>query len=186
MKQIYIVLMHTHTCVSEFVRLVTRYRYSHVAIAFDEGCTVLYSFGRRRARSFLDGGMSIERYDGEFFRLFPRTECIIYRVPVTDQQYALAASLVRGMVARREQYRYDFTGALLRYLGFPVTFHNRFVCSYFVAHILQSAGILQFRKRVCLVTPRVFYALDGFEEIYRGRYLAWPQRYCTASVPQRR
>lgn len=173
MKQIYILLMHTHTRVSEFVRFMTRYPYSHVAISFDDGCDTLYSFGRRRVSSFLDGGFCVEQRDGEFFRVFPRADCIVYRAVVTDAQYAAARELVSGMERVQERYKYDFIGTGLRFLGFPVRFRDRYVCSYFVAYILEAAGIHHFARRVWLVNPRDFYALDGFEEIYRGKYLAW-------------
>lgn len=177
MKQIYVLLMHTHTRVSEFVRLMTQYRYSHVALAFDESCSVLYSFGRRDVHSILNGGLSVERRDGEFFRLFPQSECIIYKADVTDEQYAAARELVDWMVRFQDAYRYDFIGTAFRFFGFPVTFRGRYVCSYFVAYVLEYAGICQFPKQVCLVTPKDFYALDGFTELYRGLYLDWQPQF---------
>lgn len=174
MKQVYILLMHTHTRVSEVIRFVTRYGYSHVALSFDESCDVLYSFGRREVHSILNGGLSIERREGEFFRVFPNAACIIYRVDVTEEQYDAARRLVGWMEQFQEIYRYDFLGIALRFLGFPVTFTNRYVCSYFVAYVLEYAGIFRFAKPACLVQPKDFYALDGFKEIYRGKYSVWP------------
>lgn len=186
MKQLYILLMHTYTRVSEFVRFMTQYEYSHVAIAFDERCDVLYSFGRKEVKSFLNGGLSIEPRDGEFFRVFPRAECIIYKIDVTDEQYAAAAALVYGMARQRDRYKYDFIGTAFHFFGLPVTFRDRYACSYFVAYVLESAGAYRFSKQVCLVQPQDFYALDGFKEIYRGRYLAWQsaaRRKCAAARP---
>lgn len=173
MKQLYILLMHTHTRMSEFVRFMTHYGYSHVALAFDERCETLYSFGRREVYSVLNGGLSVERRDGAFFRVFPYAECIIYKLDVTEAQYAAARRLVDQMVQSQDLYRYDFIGTAFRFFGFPVTFRNRYVCSYFVAYVLEYAGIYRFPKPACLVNPKDFYALDGAEELYRGLYLAW-------------
>lgn len=186
MKKLYILLMHTHTRVSEFVRLMTRYSYSHVALSFEESCEVIYSFGRRDVHSVLNGGLSVEHRDGAFFRTFPHAECIIYEIEVTEEQYARARQLVEWMEQFQEIYRYDFLGIAFRFLGFPVTFQNRYVCSYFVAYVLDHAGIYRFPKRVCLIQPRDFYALEGFREIYRGPYLAWYSfvRQRAESLPQ--
>ena len=60
MKNIYLLLMHTHTIPSKIVKIFTRYEYSHVGISLDENCDTIYSFGRRKLNSILDGGFSIE------------------------------------------------------------------------------------------------------------------------------
>ena len=39
MKKIYILLMHTNTKPSKFVKLMTKYEYSHVAISLEKECS---------------------------------------------------------------------------------------------------------------------------------------------------
>ena len=36
-----------------------------------------------------------------------------------------------------DSYKYDFLGIILRYIGVPITFKNKYVCSYFVAELLS-------------------------------------------------
>ena len=87
MKKIYVLLMHTNTKPSKFVKIMTRYEYSHVALSLEKECNTIYSFGRRKLHSILGGGFSVENKDGEFFKLFNKTRCKIYELEVENEQY---------------------------------------------------------------------------------------------------
>lgn len=171
MKNIYILLMHTHTIPARLIKTVTEYRYSHVGLSLEKSCETIYSFGRRNPYSILNGGFSIEYKDGLFFRKFNKTTCKIFEVEVTDEQYNKIENMIEYMKEHIDEYKYDIWGIVPRFFGIPLTLRNRYVCSYFVAHVLEKAGIHKFDKKVCLIRPKDFDGVDGFREIYRGRYL---------------
>lgn len=173
MKKIYVVLMHTHTMPAKVVSLFTMYKYSHIAISFDEKCDVVYSFGRRNLYSFLNGGFTIEYKDGEFFSKFNETNCKVYEVLIEDEQYDYLYKTIEYMKDNQDDYKYDFVGAILRYMKIPVTFKNRYVCSYFVAELLQEAKIWDFNKETCFVEPKDFENIDIFNLIYTGKYKSY-------------
>ena len=72
-----------------------------------------------------------------------------------------------------EEYKYDFIGIVPRFFGIPFTIKNRYVCSYFIASLLEENGIYKFEKPACLTKPKDFENLKGFKEIYRGKFLDW-------------
>ncbi len=170
MKKIYVLLMHTNTKPSKFVRFMTHYEYSHVAISLDEECNILYSFGRRNLYSIIGGGFTAENKNGEFFKLFNKTKCKIYEVLVSDEQYEKAKEIIKNMELNVEKYKYDFLGIGFRFFKIPVTFKNKYVCSYFVAYVLEKSNIYKFSKKVYFVKPKDFENLEGFNEIYSGQY----------------
>ena len=170
MKKLYILLMHTNTKPSKFIKFITRYEYSHVAISLEKECNVIYSFGRKKLHSILNGGFSIERKDGEFFKTFDNTKCKIYELEVNEEQYAEVEKTIAQMEINRDIYKYDFLGIALRFLKIPLTFKNKYVCSYFVASLLEKANIYNFEQQVCLVKPKDFENINGINEIYTGRY----------------
>ena len=45
--KIYIVLSQTYSMLARTIKSITREKYSHVSIAFDENCDEMYSFGRK-------------------------------------------------------------------------------------------------------------------------------------------
>ena len=170
MKKVYVLLMHTNTIPSKFVKTFTRYEYSHVAISLDKECNTLYSFCRKRLHSFIDGGFSIESKNGEFFTFFDKTKCRIYEVIISDRQYIKLLSIIQYMKEHREEYKYDFLGIVFRFFKLPVTFKKKYVCSYFVAYLLEQCNIYNFNKNVCFIKPQDFENLNGFNEIYTGAF----------------
>lgn len=170
MKKIYVLLMHTNTIPSKLVKLFTNYEYSHVAISLDKNCDTIYSFGRKKIKSILNGGFTAECKTGEFFKVFNKTQCKIFEITVTDKQYNDAKKIITSMKKNSQIYKYDFLGIIFRFFKIPVTFRNKYVCSYFVAYVLEKAKIYSFNKKVCLIKPKDFESLEGFKEIYSGRY----------------
>ena len=150
--------------------IITRYQYSHVAISLNKECDVLYSFGRRKTNSILSGGLSIQEKTGEFFTKFNKTESEIYEIAVTDNQYEDTKKVLQYMEKNINIYKYDFFGIILRFFKIPITFKNRYVCSYFVAEVLEKSNIYKFDKQACLVKPKDFENLKGAKKIYSGPY----------------
>jgi len=165
--------MHTNTLPSKVVKFFTRYEYTHVAISLDKDCYTTYSFGRRSLYNVLNGGLSVQKKDGTFFNKFNKTICKIYEIEVTEKQYIKVSKILSDMQANIDNYKYDFLGIIPRFFKIPVSFKNKFVCSYFVAYVLEKANIYTFEEEACLVVPKKFEGLKGATEIYKGSYLMY-------------
>lgn len=170
MKKIYILLMHTNTIPSKFVKVMTGYEYSHVAISLEKKCDIIYSFGRKKLHSIFNGGFSIEDKNGEFYKTFNETTCKIYELQVNDIQYEKVKKTLEDMKKNINIYKYDFLGITLRFFNIPLTLKNRYVCSYFVADLLEKANIYNFGKQTCFIRPKDFENVNGLNEIYVGKY----------------
>lgn len=170
MRRVYVIQMDTKTIPARIISLFTMYEYSHVVISFDRNCEVTYSFGRKSLYSIFNGGFVMETKSGKFFKRFRNTKCRIYEVVVTNQQYNSLVRIIRHMKKNRDVYGYDYLGIILRYLKIPVTFKNKYVCSYFVAELLEEAQVCNFNKSTFDVKPRDFEKVNGFNLIYTGKY----------------
>ena len=62
--------MHTKTIPSKFIKLFTRYSYSHIALSFTKNCNTIYSFGRKKYNSIFNSGFVEEHKTGKFFKKF--------------------------------------------------------------------------------------------------------------------
>jgi len=171
MKKIYILLMHTNTIPSKLVRLFTRYPYSHVGISLNKECTEIYSFGRKNVNNIIGGGFSIEKKTGDFFNKFNKTTCRIFETTINDKQYKNLTNKLYDMKKNIEKYKYDYLGIIPRFFGIPITIRDHYVCSYFIASLLEETKIYNFEKNTCMVIPKDFENLDGFNEIYQGIYM---------------
>lgn len=165
--------MHTNTIPSKLVKLFTRYEYSHVGISLNRNCDIIYSFGRRHVNTILNGGLSIEHKHGEFFNKFNKTVCCIFETEVNKEAYDFIKKTLDEMEKTIDDYKYDFIGIIPRFFHIPFTLKNRYVCSYFIAELLDKANIYHFDKPNCLIKPKDFENLNGFHEIYKGSYLSY-------------
>lgn len=168
-KKIYILLMHSGTLPAKAIKFYTKYSYSHVAISLDKSCISIYSFGRKKLNNPLNGGFVIENKYGKFFSKFNKTMCRIYELDVTDEEYAKIETKLDNMTKEKDMYKYDFLGLGLRIFHIPVSFKNRYVCSSFVASIIEQAGVYKFNKKYIFVKPKDFENLKA-KIIYEGRY----------------
>lgn len=178
MKKIYILLMHTNTFPSKLIKFFTRYKYTHVALSLDGDCNTIYSFGRKSLHSIFHGGFVIEKQNGMFFQTFHQTICQVYEMEVSQEQYDTVKRILSDMTQHIHIYKYDFFGLIPRYFGIPVTIKNKYVCSFFVAEVLEKANLVKFPKKVCFVHPKDFTALKELNKIYEGSYLAYRKDFC--------
>jgi len=173
MKKIYILLMHTDTIPAKIIKRATKYDYSHVGISLEKNCSKIYSFGRRKFNSILRCGFTIEEKHGDFFKKFHNTICKIYEIKVTSRQYRKIEKTLFNMTKHKLNYKYDFLGLVLRYWNIPLKIKNHYVCSYFVASLLEDAKIYKFHKKTCLVRPKDFESIPVLHKIYEGKYLRY-------------
>lgn len=75
------------------------------------------------------------------------------------------------MKLKSSDYKYDFLGIVLRFIHIPIKFRNKYVCSYFVADVLEKSNICKFNKKVYFIKPKDFENLKGFNQIYEGKYI---------------
>jgi len=172
-KKIYIIQMHTKTIPAKLIKLFTRYNYSHIAISFDKSCDIIYSFGRKKYNTIMDSGFVEEHRNGKFFEKFKDTRCRIYELKVTDKQYKRLKRKIIYMKNNQELFKYDFLGIFLRFFKLPISFKNKYVCSYFVAKLLEESQIYKFDKKICFIEPKDFEKIDNVNEIYCGKYLLY-------------
>ena len=162
--------MRTKTSTDRFIRFMTKYDYSHVAISLDKSCEDTYSFGRKKPHSILNGGFVKENKDGAFFKVFNDTTCKIYEVETSDEKYEKLKNIIESMEEKKEIYKYDYLGIAYRFFNIPKTYENRYVCSYFVADVLEKSNIYKFEKDPCFIRAEDFDNVKEFNEIYAGKY----------------
>ena len=167
----HLLLLHTGTGISRFVRFFTRYPYSHVAVSTDD-CRTLCSFGRKRVHAFWDGGYTEEARDGAFFSCYKNTVCRIYEAELTNDQMAR----VNAFLAASRGQKYDFFGCFVRWFGIPYRAKNRSVCSIFTAELLAEIGLFRPDKPLCMARPADFFDLPGFTLIFEGSLAAYHDR----------
>ena len=151
--KVYIVLSRTGTFVAKGIRRFTGEPYSHCSISFDPELKVMYSFARRGIYNPLNAGFIEERLDTGIFGRETETGCAVYCLELPGKDYEKIRGIVLSMLAKKEEYGYNFTGMFMAGINYPVTADKAFFCSQFVAWLMGQVGISIADKEYSLVKP---------------------------------
>lgn len=166
MKEIYIVLTHTGTMLSQIIKKYTKDEFSHVSIALDVELKEMYSFGRINPYNPFWGGFVHEYINKGTFKRFYNTKVKVYSLEITEEQYKKIRKNIQQIEKEKEQYKFNILGL------FAVGFHKRikmkhsFYCAEFVKYVMEKAEIKTDLPEI--VKPEDFKEIEGLQETYKG------------------
>lgn len=164
---IYVVVTSTGTMIAKAIRRATHVPYSHVSLATDATLQQMFSFCRNYPHSPLPATFNEELIGEGLLGHFSAIPCEIYKIPVTETQYRHFQRLLAHFRACRAGYSYSLMGLLRVRLQIKRELHNKFVCSQFVAYMLEECGVT-LDKSACLYAPDDLRFLPQAQLIYRG------------------
>lgn len=166
-RYVYIVLTRTGTSVARVIRTLTRKPYSHASISVDISLQQLFSFCRNDPRFPLPASFNEECVGQGVFGRFSDIPCEIYEIPITEEQYQRLKEQIDHFVTYREQYSYSLSGLVSIPLQIKRELRYKFVCSQFVAYMLQECDVT-LEKPASLYSPEDLRHLPDARLIYRG------------------
>jgi len=168
-KDIYIITSQTGTRFSRLLHIFNRAPYNHASICMDSSMRELYSFGRQCLWLPIASGFVREVPGRGIYRRYQDTQCAVYRVTVSLEQYLRLREAIRRFEEEEWAYRYNFLGLIAIMAGIPFHRQHHFVCSQFVAYVLQQSGLWNLDKDISLARPQDFASLPGARLVYQGR-----------------
>lgn len=168
-KNIYIMLSQTGTNCAKILQLFTHAPYNHASISLDENLNSLYSFARQNLYMPLIGGFVKEDINEGVYRLFDDTLCQIYRISISEQQYLTLQKSIYDFERNKNRYSYNFVGLVAMLFNIPHHRPHHYVCSQFVAYVLQESNSVELKKHFSLMRPQDFPLLPGADLVYSGK-----------------
>jgi len=166
-RAIYVVATRTGTSVARVIRAFSHMPYSHVSISPDASLHHLYSFCRNYKPIPLPATFNTEIIGEGTLGKFDTIPCEIYEIRLTEEQYAHFQLIINYFCDHRRLYSYSIIGLIMVKLQIERTLQRKFVCSQFVAHVLQECGVT-LDKPVSLYSPDDLRYLPDAKLIYRG------------------
>lgn len=170
---IYVMLSRTHSKFGQTIQRITRDTYSHASIAFDADFKYLFGMGRHYHRVPVVAGL-IREYPERFtLKKYDYVEVIIYRIPVTKEQYMLGARRVREIIRDSEGYLYNLYSTLTFPIFHGLETYKSYTCSELVVYLLELMGVeLPMNREAFRYTPQQMEELmSGFEVVHKGNLL---------------
>ena len=183
MQKVYIVLTHTGTLLSNFIKLYTKNDYSHVSLAFDENLNEMYSFGRLHAYNAFIGGFVREYLTKGTFKRFKNTVTAVYELVITDEQYFKIRQFVSKMYKKRKEYKFNFIGVFCVMFNKKVKREKALYCAEFVKYALNS-GDLKLDYLPEIIKPEDFNKVKDTKLIYKGKLSDFRRRIRRLEQPK--
>ncbi|MDO5557886.1 MAG: hypothetical protein Q4G05_06605 [Clostridia bacterium] len=138
-KYIYILFLTTSTKIGKIIRLITRYRYNHVAISLDKDLNNMYGFARYRKNVPLVGGFTQESK----LRYFETDEVgvKVCEIEVDEEKYNDIIKYIEEMKKHKKEYMYNIFSAMAFPIHRKVKIKNSYICLEFIIHLLSKFNI---------------------------------------------
>ena len=159
-RKIYVLLTQFPGMDSKALRLWTRFPYSHVSLGLEEDMNTFYSFV---VKGFIVE--SIARYNRPGRKPFP---CELYALDVSQDTYQAVRGNLLTFVNKQASLSYTRLGLILSLIHIPWKLRNRYICSQFVAEMLQRCTAVRLKKHSTLYLPKDFPRLGDLKMIFRG------------------
>ena len=167
MENIYIIVAQTGTRPARFFRFFTKKPFNHVSLSVDDSLSEMYSFCRTYVPFPLPATFNKEIVGKGTLGRYDCIPCEIYSISVTSEQKATYQQLIKHFQDNRKIYSYNVLGLLAVYLNIEWNRKTSFVCSQFVAFVMDQIGI-KLEKPFCLYTPDDFRSFPDAKLIYSG------------------
>lgn len=169
MRSIYVLATKTNTYTSKTIKILTKAKYTHASISFEENLQPLYSFCRKYVYFPLPGGLNHEPLETGFFKKQGNIPCALYEIKVTQEIYNKALNEVNDMLANAKKYKFSVLGLLFCGCKIPIQRKRHYFCSEFVSEILQKSDALELPKVPQLMRPSDFEGISSLDCIYEGK-----------------
>ncbi len=176
MKKIYIITTFTGTFLSYLIRNISNTPYAHVSIALNEDLKPMYSFGRLNPKTPIFAGFVEENINEGLYKIRENTMCRVYSLNITGSQYDNLKNNIKKVSDNRQKYDYDVKALIYLSMNRSRKKDYKYVCSNFVADMLEISGIKVLSKPSHEVRPNDFYNLSDLELEYEGLLSKYPER----------
>lgn len=160
---------------SKALRWWTGFPYSHVSLGLDEDMNTFYSFV---VKGFIVEDIS--RYNKPGRQPFP---CELYALEVSEGTYLAVKKNMETFVSKRSTLAYTRLGLILTLINIPWRLKNQYICSHFVAQILQRCAAVRLKKDSTLYLPGDFPRLRELTMIFKGDLHRFSQRFGKLPYP---
>lgn len=185
-KKIYIVLSFTNTvvgrliCTSAKLNFWNRHPgdcYSHVSISLDPKLDSMVSFARKKLHNPFIAGLVKENIRTGVFALNPnKSNIALFEIPITNTQYENIDKSIKRCFDNCDELKYNFLSLITMLIcGKGICIHNRYICTQWVAELLNSNEIYFFKNRKPKdIIPFDYYTAMKKYCIFEGNVTQYP------------
>ena len=140
-KCVYVAFLTTPTRIGKTIRYITKNKYSHVSLSFDENLGKMYSFARYCVNSPLVAGFVEESALRYYYNNDDEVPVKICKIPLSPQKHALVKEYIEGIQKDSDQYIYNYFALASALLRKKILVDKSYTCLEFVYSVLYYCGV---------------------------------------------
>lgn len=165
-KNVYIVLTQNNTLLSKIIKRITKQKYSHASITFNQNCLKMYSFGRKYYNNPIYGIFKIENIKDRIFMGKKNNTIAIYKITVTNEEYQQIKKNIKYV--NKTNNGYNILGLLLAIINKRPK-RNKFYCSEFVYEALSRNTNVLTKKEDAIRPEDIIKLTSNITKVYEGK-----------------
>lgn len=145
-NNIYVVLVKAHTGLGKFVRLFTKYDYTHIAVCLNDKLDDFITFSRRKHYAPFDCGFMHETLDCYAFGKHKDVKLKVFAIPVSEDNLNNIKDYIKE-IEKDNEYIFNFLSMITMPIihGFKISkSHN---CMSFVTKIIELTKTIKLTKK---------------------------------------
>lgn len=144
--KMYLMFSKSNTILSKIIYILTKEKYTHVALSTDGSFKDFYSFGRRHYRFLLPAGFVKESPFRGMYKKDKNIQIKIASIDIDKEQYKNINEQMIKMYEDRFKYKYSIMGIVLFKLALNVNRKRHKFCSEFVGEVLKENNVLNIKQ----------------------------------------
>lgn len=153
MHTINVIISQTDTIPAKAIRFVTKSKYSHTSICFDDNFDTLYSFARKKADNPLVGGFIKEHPAYLSLGKTNDVNVIVYKIPVDDSIYYEIIQYLKNL-EKDGEYMYNLFSVALYPIHLDFSTYKAYHCTEFAVKLLEKYHLVKLTKKAHRYSPK--------------------------------
>lgn len=163
---IFIILTKGHTILSKIIFKATGDEHSHASISFGIGLNKIYSFGTKKLNPKREMGFVMTSYDSSIWGDIP-TEYDLYVTFVDGPSRHKMYQKLQYFTSNADKLKYHWAGLVKIFFNIKATTNQQYICSRFVAAILNTGGV-KLERDESLYRPSQLRDVYNVEHVISG------------------
>lgn len=136
-QSLYVMISSTGSGMGKTIQKVTGFPYNHVSLSLDNRLQEWISFARLNISAPLAGGL-VEESSGRFATIGKTMPVRIFRIPLSQEEYASLQDFRDGILSDREKLTYNSFDAAASALGLRFPVKGAYTCLAFANAVLHT------------------------------------------------
>ncbi len=145
-KYIYIVLVKALTGLGKFVRIFSKYEYTHIAVSLDESLNDFITFSRKKHYEPFNSGFMHETLDCYAFGDNKSVKLKVFKIPVSNESYKEINEFISS-IENDNEYIFNLISMSTMGIFHGVSIYKSLNCMSFVSKVISLTKKINMNKK---------------------------------------